>query len=613
MWGVAAGARERQVLTDTGRRDYGVDGEEGARKARRAPAGADAKAARNLRLELVLEATGLGDWSWDAASDLITLSPRASELFGVPVGLRMSWADMHARLHPDDAAKAQTEVEAALRGEPCQFECRVERQDGSEGWVLARGRALKDKAGEVVAMLGVVSDVTQAKVLEAQHRESEARFRIMADSAPASVWMTAPEGQIEFVNQAFSDFAGLPREALLGDAWIALMHSDDRAEVGRIREAARKGPDPYTFEARFRSPDGEWRVMRASSKPRFDERGVFRGYVGLAVDVTEMRAAERAARESERRFRLVADDAPVMLWMCDRQGKLLYVNRRLREFMGGPEEIAELDWDQILSARGRARLRDAFRGAMEAGVPHEVEGAFRRPSGEQRVMLSRATPRVEADGQVVGMIGVMVDITDVRRAETHQRLLINELNHRVKNTLATVQSVVRQTVRGEGSVAEIRETLTARLLALSAAHDVLTRENWEGAGLREVVDQAVRHYEPTGAPRFVVTGPPVRLPPKVALAISMALHELATNAVKHGALSCEGGRVEIGWSPGAAGEEAGLVLEWRERDGPPVSPPKSTGFGSRLLKHGLAIEMGWPAELIFAPEGLKAILRARLD
>jgi two-component sensor histidine kinase len=228
-------------------------------------------------------------------------------------------------------------------------------------------------------------------------------------------------------------------------------------------------------------------------------------------------------------------------------------------------------------------------------------------------MLSRATPRVEADGQVVGMIGVMVDITDVRRAETHQRLLINELNHRVKNTLATVQSVVRQTVRGEGSVAEIRETLTARLLALSAAHDVLTRENWEGAGLREVVDQAVRHYEPTGAPRFVVTGPPVRLPPKVALAISMALHELATNAVKHGALSCEGGRVEIGWSPGAAGEEAGLVLEWRERDGPPVSPPKSTGFGSRLLKHGLAIEMGWPAELIFAPEGLKAILRARLD
>jgi two-component sensor histidine kinase len=271
------------------------------------------------------------------------------------------------------------------------------------------------------------------------------------------------------------------------------------------------------------------------------------------------------------------------------------------------------DWNAMLLAEDRPALDAIFRRAAERQEPFESEGRYRRADGEVRILHSRGAPRIEHDGRYVGMVGILVDVTETRRAETHQQLLINELNHRVKNTLATVQSVVRQTVRGEASGTALRETLTSRLLALSAAHDVLTRENWEGAGLREVVDQAIRHYEPAGAPRFIVSGTPVRLPPKAALAMSMALHELATNAVKHGSLSCEGGEVVIGWFAGPGGDEADLILEWHERGGPPATPPRTTGFGSRLLRQGLTIELGWPAELTYAPEGLTAILKARLS
>jgi PAS domain S-box-containing protein len=299
--------------------------------------------------------------------------------------------------------------------------------------------------------------------------------------------------------------------------------------------------------------------------------------------------------------------------MSDRNGGCLYLNRRLREFWGAPEDTVGFDWQAMIVPEDQPAQEAIFRRAMERREPFATEGRYFRADGEIRILQSRGVPRIEPDGRYVGMVGVLVDVTEARRAETHQQLLINELNHRVKNTLATVQSVVRQTVRGNASGTEVRETLTSRLLALSAAHDVLTRENWESAGLREVVDQAIRHYEPAGEPRVIVSGAPVRLPPKVALAMSMALHELATNAVKHGSLSCEGGEVVIGWFAGPGGDRPDLILEWHERGGPPATPPKTTGFGSRLLRQGLAIELGWPAELNYAPEGLTATLKARLS
>ncbi|MCJ2092033.1 sensor histidine kinase [Methylobacterium sp. J-072] len=189
-----------------------------------------------------------------------------------------------------------------------------------------------------------------------------------------------------------------------------------------------------------------------------------------------------------------------------------------------------------------------------------------------------------------------------RRAEAH-RLLVDELNHRVKNTLATVQSMAAQSLKNLGAGAEVgREAFEARLLSLSRAHDVLTRESWIGADLRGIADQAFRPFQGEAA-RVTLAGPDLRLPPEMALALTMILHELCTNAVKYGALSVPGGRASFDWALEAdLGGGRTLRITWRERGGPPVATPSRRGFGTRLLERGLAGRDS--ATLAYEPGGL---------
>jgi two-component sensor histidine kinase len=205
------------------------------------------------------------------------------------------------------------------------------------------------------------------------------------------------------------------------------------------------------------------------------------------------------------------------------------------------------------------------------------------------------------------MVGTNVDVTERKVAEEHQRLLINELNHRVKNTLAIVQGIAWQSFRGPGVQAGAREAFEGRLAALAAAHDVLTRQNWEAGSILEIVAEATApHHAADG--RLTAEGPAVDLEPKTAVALALAMHELATNAVKHGALSTPAGRVEVRWSV-----HGGLLrLSWRESGGPLVPPRRGRGFGVRLLEQGLAAELGGEVTLEFRPEGLVCRVEAPL-
>ena len=204
------------------------------------------------------------------------------------------------------------------------------------------------------------------------------------------------------------------------------------------------------------------------------------------------------------------------------------------------------------------------------------------------------------------------EITERRQAEQHRELLINELNHRVKNTLATVQSVAAQTLRNSAVEKEARETFDARLIALSQAHDLLTSENWDSTSLGPVVAMALRPYRIDREDRFEIAGPEIRLAPKTALTMAMGLHELATNAVKYGALSNPTGMVSIRWEVDDGDAGPRLRLEWAERGGPPVAPPGRKGFGSRLIERGLAAELGGNVEIDFRPEGIVCSVQAPL-
>jgi two-component sensor histidine kinase len=188
-------------------------------------------------------------------------------------------------------------------------------------------------------------------------------------------------------------------------------------------------------------------------------------------------------------------------------------------------------------------------------------------------------------------------------AEERRDLLIHELNHRVKSTLATVQSIASQTLRNTRTAQEAKEAIENRLIALSRAHVVLTRESWEGADLYEIVEQVIAPYASQGEERLHLKGARVRLPPRMALALAMALQELATNAVKYGALSNGSGEIRITWSVDQ-GEPACLHLRWEESGGPPVQAPTRRGFGSRLIERSLAQDLGGTATMAFLSTGL---------
>jgi PAS domain S-box-containing protein len=252
---------------------------------------------------------------------------------------------------------------------------------------------------------------------------------------------------------------------------------------------------------------------------------------------------------------------------------------------------------------------EAFAGETEY---FEVEHRIIRQDGAQRWLAGRFQIERSADGEAIEATAVYMDITERKWVEERQRLLLDELNHRVKNTLSTVQSIAVNTRRGSPSPEEFGEMFQARIAALAGAHDLLTQGSWEGASLGDVVERTLSPYVSMGedeAPRILMGGPRVRLSPNAAVTLNMAFHELATNAVKYGALSNAEGRLDVLWTVDRSKSEPAVELIWNERGGPPVLPPERRGFGSRLLEQGLARELDGEVDLRYEKKGLTGRIR----
>ena len=252
-------------------------------------------------------------------------------------------------------------------------------------------------------------------------------------------------------------------------------------------------------------------------------------------------------------------------------------------------------------------------------------GARATDLGQQylKVMISREPIRSEAESVIFGGrwlayrlfplgdgIGVVFrDITDRKRAEEQRDLLMNELDHRVRNILATVQSIVAQTLRNSEVDPAVLRVIEGRLITLGNVNATLTRKNWDSAEIHEVVAAALRPHETPDRARFAVDGPELRLGPKSAVALSMAVHELATNAVKYGALSSPTGLVDVRWSTA----DGRFRLQWRESGGPPVAVPRRTGFGTRMIERALALQVSGQAKIDYDPAGIVYTIDAPLD
>ena len=286
---------------------------------------------------------------------------------------------------------------------------------------------------------------------------------------------------------------------------------------------------------------------------------------------------------------------------------IIFANDSFLSLTGyGRDEVLGHSFNFLMAQGADPRALALVEAAFDGSDEHSSEVRYRRKDGSEFWAALFISPVRDESGDVVEYFSSFIDLTRHKEEQAQSRMLIEELNHRVKNTLSTVQSIVSQGLRNSSDPAAIRESIESRLFALSRSHDLLTRENWESAGLHDVVDAAM---EPFGvangrSERFDVRGENIRFPPKAALALGIAFHELATNAVKYGAFSGDTGCVRIAWTiePGTEGDR--LILIWREENGPPVMPPSRKGFGSRVIERGLALELDGTTLLDFRPEGV---------
>jgi len=325
-------------------------------------------------------------------------------------------------------------------------------------------------------------------------------------------------------------------------------------------------------------------------------------------DIARVRA-EAALRDSEERHRLIFEQANDIMFTADLDQVITAANPAAGAALGiPPADLVGRKIADFLSPGEFERTSAMLRRKLSAGGTTRYDVELAGPAGRRMRWQVSSTLTLGTDGQPLGLHAVARDVTEERAFEDRQKLLINELNHRVKNTLALVQALALQSFKAGRDPEIAAADFQSRLAALAAAHDLLTRDQWEGATLAELVDGATRPLA-RGAGRVDAAGPPVEVTPKAAVSIVMALHELSTNATKYGALSTADGQVEIRWSR----TDDRLRLVWREQGGPPVAPPTSRGFGIRMIERALASDLAGHVEICFDPAGLVCRIDAPAD
>ena len=390
---------------------------------------------------------------------------------------------------------------------------------------------------------------------------------------------------------------------------LVILLSARAGEEARV-EGLAAGADDYLMKP-FSARELRARVDGAVRLARQRRLAVAREKALEAELATERGRA--AVRQTEEQLEFALGAGGLGSWELDPASGRLATSNQCRALFGiSPDDPFDHYEDLVgrVHPEDRERRQAALDQSIDTGRNFEVEFRTLRPGGQVGWLLTRGRAEL-ADGKAVRLAGVSLDITERKRAEEQQRLLLDELNHRVKNTLATVLSIAMQTRRFASDANGFDETFFARVEALSRAHELLTEASWGGASLDEVIGRNLAPYLSEGPGRRVgIGGPRVRLGPNAAVTLGMVFHELATNAAKYGSLSSVDGRVDVEWR--AAGTNS-IEIDWRESCGPPVEMPSRRGFGSRLIEQGVARELAGETRLIFAAEGLWCRMRFPLS
>jgi PAS domain S-box-containing protein len=437
--------------------------------------------------------------------------------------------------------------------------------------------------------------------------ESEARLELATHAASIGVWEWRPlENEMIYSEEAKAICGFPPGEPVTYEMAATAAHPEDRphtaAQAARAMDPEIRDTTPYEY--RLVRPDGEVRWVMANASAVFEERDgkmVTRRYVGTLQDITERKRAEEARVEAAARLRLAVDAGHMAIWQVDSKRGVVN-SSELNRIMGFPDD-ARPSFKEVTALYLPGEY-DRVQAIAEATVARgeqyfEVEHRIRRPDGEIRWLLIRAELAVDAQGQIGSAIGVVMDITERKDSEERLKLLAREVDHRANNLLAVVQGTVQ--LSQAPTVQALKAVLIGRVAALGRAHQLLSEARWEGADLRRLVEEELLAFSLGEAARVSIEGPAVALAPAAAQGLAMALHELATNAAKYGALSTPEGVVSVAWTRPPGGP---LILRWVERGGPPTKAPSRRGLGTTMLARALAGPLGGSSRMDWRPEGL---------
>ena len=431
-------------------------------------------------------------------------------------------------------------------------------------------------------------------------------FAAIVENTDAAIVGKNLEGRVLTWNRAAQTVFGWTAEEMIGQSIRRIIPADRRAEEDEILATIRRDESVDRLDTVRLHKDGSLIHIAVLVSPIRDASGTIIGASKIAYDVSDELRTRKALNEIETRFSLMADNIAQLAWIADSQGDVTWFNRRWTDYTGesfadaiGPDRMHVVHPDHI------ERVEQHYLQCIAEGREWEDTFPLRGVDRQYRWFLSRAVPLRDEAGQVKCWFGTNTDVTELRDAERRIELLLMEVNHRSKNLLSVVQSMARRTA---STSEDFIPRLEQRIAALAANQDVLVQRNWSAIPLRELIEAQLMFLEQAEAQTQLI-GPDVVIQPATAEALSMTLHELATNAEKYGAYSVPAGMVKISWDLGGTGADEEFVLRWTESGGPPVPQNGQPGFGSRIIRDVPKGRLRGEVETEYAPQGFRFTLR----
>lgn len=392
----------------------------------------------------------------------------------------------------------------------------------------------------------------------------------------------------------------------------ALVHPDDRVRVEAETASFMGSGATYAHEFRIVRPDGTVRLVHDTGVIERDLSGAVVALRGINVDVTEQRASEIRTAEALDHFRTLADLLPQLVWISDQAGRVHYFNSHIQKYAKAHNTGGAWDWQALIHREDLPGTLAAWKASSDRHQDYNASHRVKMADGSFRWHLTRAVRIPRSAREDVRWFGTSADVHQLRETEEQRQLLLSELTHRIKNIIALVQSIARLTFKADQPFDGQLSAFESRLQSMAGAHDILIQREWGKATLQEIVERGIRSSG-IDISHFRIGGDDVFFSAEDVVLMSMAIHELCTNALKYGALSRPTGSVDVRWVR-LNSDDTSFQLTWIERGGPVVQPSTHEGFGSLLIRHALRRQMNAVVSIQLPPDGLRCVIeRGRQD